>query len=53
MPDLIDQILNQALSEDPTAGAKRFLLSKQRERERLIDKRAELLAQPDLLEKRV
>lgn len=53
MPDLIDQILARMVSKEPGARIKQMLQTEARKRERLLDKRAELLAQPDLLEKRV
>jgi len=53
MPDLIDQIMSRALSRDAGAGARRLVAARKRRVESLLGKRADLLAQPDLLEKRV
>jgi len=53
MPDLIDQIIARALSKEPGTVAQKFLAEKERKLERMLDKRATLLAQPDLLERRV
>lgn len=50
---LIDEILSTGGSYTPGSRMKALMLARRRESARRLDKRANLLAQPDLLEKRV
>ena len=52
MASITEQIISQALSREPGTTARRLLAARRKKVERQLDKRADLLARPDLLEKR-
>ena len=51
MATITQQLISQALSGEPGAAARRLLTGRRKRTERQLEKRAELLARPDLLEK--